>query len=623
MRKPGLAILLVAVVVFGVVASGCLGGGNGGTSRSPSTSSSSESASSTSGSGGSSGAGGGSETTESSGAVSATWETPWDAYDPVMVNGEGYYITYIRYAFTVKTPEGTKTYEVEKRRGYVKAHVYSDENGQKKDLGEFNLFAYYERMTPLNGSNMTGPFEYLIAVRDRTKETDQWFLNPLPNLGALGTGGAVIAEARSGSDYFYWSNPAALGRYSELPYKEGDLDSVLGDIGEYIGQAWTALLGSGAWSGLEGHDLMKKDQYSFSFMGMEYSYKIEPDGTVTLDGKTFRVSNVKWSYSAMGATLRGRATIAPALPVPIETEGTFASLSTGAKGYSRLKLEGIKLEREFTGIDVSIEKPNSAGEGGGETGSQSSTESQTETESPSGGSNNWRLAWDASKPLTINGKSYTVREVTYDITYRLPGNDFHYTLTKGYKALDKGYEVYALAKLDDGSEYDFRVYTNELGEYTGWVLWVPSVFQLLESGEDYTKETISGPSCSYEIDSDGNFQGDPNCGAQIRGHPLDGIWDVFNGFAGGVYGDVVEVTSLSGSGGGYSVSKDGSTKLGSVTFQLYNVTWSGSWMGGPANGYTLLAEELPFPVEIAASFGNFEGGAYLHVKLIDIKLESQ
>ena len=623
MKKIGGIVLVL--LLFGLVfASGCLGGGGGSTSQSSSTPSSPESSSSTSESGGSPGPSGGTGTTESSTAMPATWETPWDAYNPVRINGESYYITYIKYTFTVKTPDGSQTYEVEKRRGYIKTHVYSEENGQKKDLGEFNLFAYYEKVIPLNGTNATEPFEYLVAVKDRTKDTDQWFLNPLPALGALGTGGAVIAEAKSGSSYFYWSNPAAVGHYSELPYTEGNLDSVLGDIGKYLGQAWTALLGSGAWSGLEGHDLMQRDEYSFSFMGLEYSYKIEPDGTVTLDGKRFRVSNVKWSYSAMGATLQGKATIAPELPVPIETEGTFASLSTGTKGYSKLKLEGIKLEKEFGGMDVGIEKPASPGEGGSETGSQSSTESQTGTgtETSSEGSNNWKLAWDASKPLTIRGKSYTFKEVTYDITYRLPGSDFHYTLTKGYKSSDSGYEAYAVVKLDDGSEYDFRVYTKELGEYTGWVLWVPSVFQLFESGEDSIKETIEGPGCSYEIDAEGNFQGDPNCGAVIREHPLDGIWDVFNGFAGGLYGDVVEVSSLSGSGSGYRVSMDGTASLAGMDFKLYNVTWSGSWMGSPANGYTLVAKELPFPVEIAASFGSFEGGAYLHVRLIDIKLES-
>ncbi|WP_297070573.1 hypothetical protein [Thermococcus sp.] len=616
MRKFGLAILLVAIVIFGIVASGCLGGsGNEGSTSETYSESSSSSGGSTGG-----GTSGGSEET---GTASATWESSWDAYNPVNLNGESYYITYIKYTFTVKTPEGEHTYEVEKQRGYVKTHVYADENGQKKDLGEFNLFAYYEKMTPINDPNMTAPFEYLIMAKGRTEDTDQWFLNPLPDFGALSAGGSVVVEAKYGDSYFYWSNPAAIGQYSELPYTEGDIESVVENIGGYITQAWMAMLSSGAWNGLKGHNLMKKDEYSFSFMGLEYSYKIEPDGTVTIDGKDFRVSNVEWSYSLGGVSTQGKATIAPSLPIPVETEGIFVSMSTKTKGYSKLKIEGVKLERKFGGMNIGIEKPTSPGEV--ESSTETETNTQTETQNPSEGSDNWKLAWDASQPLTINGQSYILKGVTYDITYRTPGREVHYTMKRGYKKVDDGYMAYAVVTMDDGSKCSFEVYfsSDRLEEYTGWVLWMPSAFQLVESGSP-EKIVITGPSCSYTYDENsGEMSGDINCGAEIRENPFDQLWDLHNGFAGGIYGDVVDVTSLTEKGDEYTVSKDGKISLAGMEFRIYNVTWSGSFMGGlPANGYTLVVPELPFPVEIKASINGIGGGSiYLHTKITDITLE--
>ena len=603
MRKAELALLFSILLLASVVSSGCLGGGNGTGTGTPSVVTTE------------------SPSTTETGAAPATWGTPWDAYHPLKLDGKSYYVTYIGYTFTVKTPDGEKTYDVEKRRGYIRAHVYADENGEMKDLGEFNLFAYYGKITPKEGSNAT--FEYLVAVKERTEDTDQYFLQPLPNLGALATGTGVLIEARSNTGYFFWSNPAAIGQYSELPYTEGDLGELLEGLGNYIVQGWVAMMGSGAWSGLEGHDLMKKDEYSFSFMGMAYSYKIEPDGSVTLDGKRFRVSKVEWTYSLGGTNMQGKATISPALPVPIEMEGTFVSMSQGAKMYSKLKIEDIKLEEKIGGMHVAIEKPTSSGtETETETETETSTETQTETPS-SGSSENWKLAWDASKPLKINGESYVLTGITYDITYRMAGREVHYTMERGYEKTDDGYKAYAIVRMDDSSTYRFEVYfsPDELEEYTGWVLWMPSTLQLTESNSP-EKVIIEGPSCSYSLDEEsGEMNGDISCGAEIRESPFDGIWDLFNGFAGGIYGDVVEVTSLSGSGEGYTVQPAGSVKLAGIDFPVYRVKWSGSLIGMSANGETVVSPELPIPVGITASIAYPGQALYVHVKVTDLRLE--
>ena len=629
MKRYSAALLIVAVLLLAIVASGCMGGGNGGETQSTYESSTGNYGGGSQGggsggagdTGGGSGTGGGTTESGSGSSARASWETPWDAYHPIKLDGKSYYVTYIRYTFTVKTPDGEKTYDVEKRRGYIRAHVYADENGEMKDLGEFNLFAYYGKITPKEGSNAT--FEYLVAVKERTEDTDQYFLQPLPNLGALATGTGVLIEARSNTGYFFWSNPAAIGQYSELPYTEGDLGELLKGLGNYIVQGWVAMMGSGAWSGLEGHDLMKKDEYSFSFMGMAYSYKIEPDGSVTLDGKRFRVSKVEWTYSLGGTNMQGKATISPALPVPIETEGTFVSMSQGAKMYSKLRIEDIKLEEKIGGMNVAIEKPTSSGtETETETETETSTETQTETSSP-GSSENWKLAWDASKPLKINGESYVLTGITYDITYKMAGQEVHYTMERGYEKTDDGYKAYAVVRMDDGSTYRFEVYfsPDELEEYTGWVLWMPSTLQLTESNSP-EKVTIEGPSCSYSLDEEsGEMNGDMTCGAEIRESPFDQIWDLFNGFAGGIYGDVVEVTSLSGSGEGYTVQPAGSVKLAGMDFPVYRVKWSGSLMGMSANGETMVSPELPIPVEITASIAYPGQALYVHVKVTDLRLE--
>lgn len=175
------------------------------------------------------------------------------------------YIIEIEYTFTLKTSDGEKTFNVIKKRGYVKARVYADENGEKKDLGEFNLFAYYGKIIPVTG-NGTPPLEYIVMVKERSEDSDKYFLEPIPNFGALGTGGAVVAEAKSGNAYFYWSNPGSIGQYSELPYTEGgDLDEVLEDMGSYLYAFWLSMLSSGVWSGLEDRDLMKAEEYDYSF----------------------------------------------------------------------------------------------------------------------------------------------------------------------------------------------------------------------------------------------------------------------------------------------------------------------------------------------------------------------
>ncbi|WP_240921971.1 hypothetical protein [Thermococcus sp. ES12] len=553
----------------------------------------------------------------------ATWANPWDAYNPVQVGGQSYYITYIKYTFTVKSSEGERSYEVIKQRGYVKAHIYSDDNG-KKDLGEYTLFAYYGKITPLNDPDMSGPLEYLILIKERTRDSDTYFLTPFPDFGAMMSGTTAVIEASYGGNYFYWSNPAAVGEYSELPYTEGDFGTVMGGISGATIQGWMAMVSSAVWTGLEDHDLSKPDEYSFSFMGMGYSYKVEPDGTVTFDGKSFKVSDVEWSWAFGNVRGQGKARIAPALPIPVETEGTFSQMG-GESYYSKLKIEDLRLSREFEGIDVEIESPTSPGE----TGTSTETQTETSTEAPGEGSDNWKLAWDASEPITINGEEYVVKEVTFEADYRVSGGSHvRMEVKKGYyETTLNGEDVYALyAFLNIGGEsYNYVVYVepDSLDEYTSGILWIPAVYDMV-NGPEWVKVEITGPNCHYSIDDSGNIEGDMDCGMISEDfQQYNMIWSYPTGFYGGIYGDVVEVNSLTG-GQGYTVEPGGPVTIAGMEFETYTITWNGIAQnsGIQANGGTIVAPELPFPVEVTASLAMPGGiGIYVHAKLIDMKLE--
>ncbi len=617
MKKTSLAVFLMFVLLFGVVASGCLGGGGGEEKTTSSSETYQESGSEGEGSTSTSSSGGSEETQV------ATWQTPWNAYSPFQINGQPHYITYIKYTFTVKTSEGERSYEVIKQRGYIKTHIYTDDNG-KKDLGEYTLFAYYGKITPLNAPDMTGPLEYLILVKERTKDSDTDFLTPFPDFSAMMAGTTAVIEASYGGNYFYWSNPAAVGKYSELPYSEGDFNTFSEGISVSAVQGWMAMIGSSVWNGLENHDLMKPDKYSFSFMGIGYSYKIQPDGSVSFDGKSFKVSNVEWSWILGNLKGQGKAKISPLLPIPIETEGTFSQMG-GESYYSKIVVEDMKFSKEFEGINVKIKQTTSPGEG-----TQTETGTPTHTETPSGSiSDNWKLGWDASRPITINGKSYMVREVTFEADYHFSnGAQAQMTIKKGYyKTKLEGRDVYALYAMVNINKdvYNYTVYVSpeDLEEYTPNILWIPSVFELI-NGPTWLKVEITGPNCHYSIDEEGNIEGDMNCGMIDKGfQDYNMIWAMSGGFYGGIYGDVVHAYTLTNNGQGYTVKADGDVSLAGMNFKAYKITWNGIVQnsGVQANGETIVVPELPFPVEVTASLAMPGNAAYVHAKLVDLKLQ--
>ncbi|WP_232461760.1 hypothetical protein [Thermococcus pacificus] len=139
-------------------------------------------------------------------------------------------------------------------------------------------------------------------------------------------------------------NPGAVGEMSVTPYQEGDINvlSQIADIQDiYMG--WWGFYNFGFWVALEDENLYQATQASVGAMGYQYNYEIDPDGTMTLGGHDFKVSNVKWTYQLGDATGQGEATLAANLPVPIEAKGVF--IAQGTNVFTHVKMEDIGFEK--------------------------------------------------------------------------------------------------------------------------------------------------------------------------------------------------------------------------------------------------------------------------------------
>ncbi|ALM76245.1 hypothetical protein [Thermococcus barophilus] len=293
------------------------------------------------------------ETTETTTETSYTnWANPWDLTRPINIDGKSYYITYIKYRFKVRSEEGGKIYEyiVEKRRGKTKIHVYGMQidfqTGEKKkvDLGEFEVYEYYGKVTPVNGKEMDKPLEVVSWSPNENSINSQFFAYPV--VMGLEAGGPEIVgiKVTYGNKSYEAYNPLAVGKMEYTPYAEGEL-SWYGDMPDVqnMYMAFFTMSSFGFWGALTEENLYEKSSGTWGYLGWQYNYEINPDGKVTLGGKSFRVSNVKWSYVFGDVQGQGRAVLAPNLPIPIEAEGVF--VGQGANYYTYIKIEDLGFEK--------------------------------------------------------------------------------------------------------------------------------------------------------------------------------------------------------------------------------------------------------------------------------------
>ncbi|WP_223208990.1 MULTISPECIES: hypothetical protein [Pyrococcus] len=346
-------LALLLVLVFGMMVSGCVGGGNiaetassiiesyTNTESTPKETSSeipTETAT---------------ETSEY-----ASWSNPWDSSKPIKVGNDLYLISYIKYKYRVRTEEGGPIYEyeIEKSRGKTKIHVYGTKidmetgKSEKVDIGEFEVYEYYGKITPISGKEMNETFEYRLWVLKNDEDVDSMFLFPSLDFFTLyaslygGGENTVGLWIKYGDTVIELYNPGAVGEMGVTPYSEGDFNLLnkLSDI-EAIYLGWVNFYTFGFWNILEERDIYTNTKGSEGILGYQYNYEINPDGKITLGGLKFRVSNIKWTYQVQGVTGQGEATIAANLPIPIESKGVF--IAQGVNVFTHVKIEDIKFEK--------------------------------------------------------------------------------------------------------------------------------------------------------------------------------------------------------------------------------------------------------------------------------------
>lgn len=246
-------------------------------------------------------------------------------------------------------------------------------------------------------------------------------------------------------------------------------------------------------------------------------------------------------------------------------------------------------------------------------------------------SENWELKWNASKPITINGKKYIVKGIAFDVNYRFSNTkEHHLVVQKNYSKENLyGEEVYHFfAELTDNGitcKYSIYVDPRYFEEYTGGMFWVPSVYDMI-SGLGIKKLSVGGPHCTHFWDEKGNMGGNHHCCSIDMGESFDEyntIWSFPTGFYGGIYNDAFDLSTLTSDGEGYTVRPGDTVTIAGMNFETYKVAWEGD-VGGKAwgKGETIVAPKLPFPVEITALLKlSPEKEAHFHVKLTDLKLE--
>lgn len=281
----------------------------------------------------------------------ATWESPWDLTRPIKVNGKLYHITYIKYRLKVRSEEGGEIYEyiVEKRRGKTKIHVYGIEidfqTGEKKkvDLGEFEVYECYGKITPIKGKDLDKPLEVISWSINDSDLQSQFFAYPV--LMNLGVGGPDIVglKVTYGNQTYIAYNPFAIGKTEYTPFTEGSLEWYFSmpDV-ENMYTAFFGMASFGVWGAFTEENLYEKSSGSWGYMGFQYNYEINPDGNVEVEGKAFKVANVKWNYVFGDAQGQGRAVLAPDLPIPLEAEGVFINQQINVYTYMKVENLGFK-----------------------------------------------------------------------------------------------------------------------------------------------------------------------------------------------------------------------------------------------------------------------------------------
>jgi len=284
------------------------------------------------------------------------WTHPWDSSKPVVINGQKYTISGIKYYIKTRETKNEPIYEynIEKRKGYTEIDVYGNkinmESGstEKVNLGKYKVYEYYCKITPINQNN-SKVVEYYLWYKDKIK--NPYFFYPTSSILLMGmndmSNDLVGIKIKVGDKTYVQYNPSSIDNMDVSPYSKNN--GLFGYIQDGINikglGATVSIVHFNMWETLGDMDLTKYNKKSESFMGMNYNIEVNPKGTTMLGGKTFKVSEVKWNYNFGGITRQGNALISPNLPIPIETEGIYITADNKNSVYCYLKINDISFEK--------------------------------------------------------------------------------------------------------------------------------------------------------------------------------------------------------------------------------------------------------------------------------------
>ncbi|WP_457751913.1 hypothetical protein [Thermococcus sp.] len=375
-------ILIIFLMVGLVVASGCMGGGGSETSSSSQTTSTTSSYSTTQSSmtttSSSTTSSTHSTTTSTTGPTSTSssstqtststtttttspaeelyWSNPWE-YSTVSINGEQYKVVYYKALYKVQPNQTSPIYEyiIEKSVEKTKIHIYgTDAMGNKKDLGEKEVYQYTTVVTPIKAAEMKDKTTIKVWYKNESGESFlyPWEMGWGSNMYGSSTD-FVGFQIEYMGEKFTFTNPMAYGE-SLFPYIGGN-DAVLDNIGTdltNLWMGWFTVIQVGIWSSWSDTNLAIPESGTWTdAMGHTWSWSTKPDGTVTFSGVTLKVVDAQWSYKGApeGTSFKGKARVAPKLFLPLEVEGHFSYIDQTTGGtttiYGYIKIEDLKLEK--------------------------------------------------------------------------------------------------------------------------------------------------------------------------------------------------------------------------------------------------------------------------------------
>ncbi|AEC51219.1 hypothetical protein PNA2_0301 [Pyrococcus sp. NA2] len=289
--------------------------------------------------------------------VETAYWSPW-SYENVKIDGEEYKVTGYKLYYKIRPSPDSEIYEYEIEKSVEKTRVRvfgRSMTGDKVDLGEKDVYEYKTIIAPIKSINMEDKLTIRFWV---TAESEDMFLYPW-NIGwagvlsPMGSSGDIVGvEFEYMGEKFTITNPSAF-RNDLFPYFEGNSDwiSDLNDDLVNIYTGWVAMVNLALWSAWSDKNVLVPQHGTWSDGMHSWEWSTKPDGETVISGFKFRVIKAEWKYTGgpESIELSGSGKFAPEIFMPLEVNGKFSSRDpdTGEEIviYGAYRLEEIKLEK--------------------------------------------------------------------------------------------------------------------------------------------------------------------------------------------------------------------------------------------------------------------------------------